>query len=109
MASRHARLRPDAATALLRALGERLARAGAVYRVEELRCRSWASVTFTGARHRLVLLVEGEESAERFLAGIEEAEFALPLHILADIAVESRERSEEGVRIALEALTVEDD
>jgi hypothetical protein len=102
-------LRPDAATALLRALGDRLAGAGADYRVEELRCRSWASATFTGARHQLVLLVEGEESAERFLSGIEEAEFALPLHILADISVESKERSEDGVRIALEALTVEDD
>jgi hypothetical protein len=102
-------LRPDAATALLRALGERLAGAGAVYRVEELRCRSWASVTFTGARHKLVLWIEGEDSAGRFLDGIEEAEFSLPLHILADISVESTERSEGGVRIALEALTVEDD
>lgn len=99
-------LRPDAATALLHALGARLG--GAPYRVEELSCRNWASVTFSGTRHKLTLRVAAE-AAGPFLDGIEEAEFRLPGHIVADIAVVSRECGEGGTRIALEALTVEDD
>jgi hypothetical protein len=99
-------LRPDAATALLRALGDRLA--DAPYRVEELVCRSWASVTFTGTRHKVTLSLDAAAAA-RFRDGIEEAEFNLPGHILADIAVASQAREGDEVRIALEALTVEDD
>jgi hypothetical protein len=82
--------------------------ADAPYRVEELVCRSWASVTFTGTRHKVTLSVDSAAAA-RFRDGIEEAEFNLPGHILADIAVVSQAREGDEVRIALEALTVEDD
>jgi hypothetical protein len=58
---------------------------------------SWASVTFSGARHRLIC-APGVD-----LAGIEDAEFVLPNHIVADIAVESS-----GDRVVIEALTLED-
>ena len=57
----------------------------------------WASVTYTGARHTLTC------AAGPDLSGIEEAEFALPGHILADIAAR---RS--GDRLTIEALTIED-
>lgn len=99
-------LRPEAATALLRALGDRLG--GGAYHIEELSCRNWASVTFSGTRHRLTLRLPCEASAP-FLDGIEEAEFSLPGHIVADIALVSCVREGGEMRIALEALTVEDD
>lgn len=99
-------LRPDAATALLHALANRLG--SAPYCVEELSCRNWASVTFTGTRHKLTLRVAAE-AAGPFLDGIEEAEFRLPGHIVADIALVSCTPEAGGMRIALEALTVEDD
>ena len=79
--------------------------------VEDVRSRAWASVTFTGARHELTLRVEGAEAetvAERFLGHLDVAEFALPGHIMADIALLWQERRPGCARIALEALTVED-
>jgi hypothetical protein len=80
--------------------------------VEEIRSRSWASATFAGARHELTFRIEGEgagAAADAFLATLTAAEFDLRGHILADIALVSEERTDEGlVRISLEGLTVED-
>jgi hypothetical protein len=79
---------------------------------EEIRSRSWASVTFTGARHELALRLNGdgaEEAADRLCGGLDTAELDLRGHILADIALVSRDTPDQaGVRIRLEALTVED-
>ena len=101
----------DATGALLRALAPALGPYGRIS-VEEVRSRSWASVTFSGARHDLALRLEGdgaEAAAERFLGGLEAAEFPLDGHVLADISLVSQERRPGCVRIRLEALTVRDD
>ena len=101
----------DATTALLRAVRAAFP-VGAGFVLEEVRSRAWASVTFTGARHRLVFRLEGdgaEAAAERFAAGLGAAEFALHGHILADISLTAEDRRPGSVRIELEALTVEDD
>jgi hypothetical protein len=103
----------DATTALLRALRARFGGAGCSERLifEDIRSRAWASVTFTGARHELALLICGDD-AERAAAGFSEnldlAEFRMRGHILADIALASREPCPDGVRLRLEALTVEE-
>ena len=52
--------------------------------------KSWASVTFAGARHRLVLVFEGVEAVqagELFIAFLSEHEFAIPGQLVADAAV----------------------
>lgn len=103
----------DSATALLRALSEGFAACSGAFRVEELVSTPWASVTFSGARHRIRFSLEGEgaaAAADAFLAGLAEAEFDLREHILADVAVVGEERSAAGDRVVLtlEALTVED-
>lgn len=82
-------------------------------RVEELETRSWASVTFSGARHRLRLRLSGAGAAAaagRFLDNLGEAEFVLRGHILADIALAGDPQAEtnETIVFELEALTVED-
>ena len=54
--------------------------------------RSWASITFAGARHRLDLAFEGEEAVaagENFIAFLPEHEFAIPRQLVADAAVTS--------------------
>ena len=104
----------DAATALLRALGDRFAGFGGAFRLEALASRPWASVTFSGARHEIAISLEGQgaaAAADLFLVGLDEAEFELAGHILADIAVAGDERSSGGdsVRLRIEALTVRDD
>jgi len=100
----------DATTALLRALIGRFP--GQRFVVEEIKSRSWASVTFSGARHELTFRAEGEgveAAADAFLAGLTTAEFTLRGHIVADIALVSEERRPGAVTISIEALTVEDD
>ena len=102
-------LRQDATTSLLRAISNFVD-----FEVcfEEIRSRSWASVTFTGARHELALRLDGEgaeQAADRLCDGLDAAELDLRGHILADIALVAREAADQaGVRIRLEALTVED-
>ena len=105
----------DATTALLRAVRFNFFNFSAIT-FEEIVSRSWASATFTGARHEVTLRLDGdgaEAAAAAFLGDLEVAEFRLRGHILADIAMVSEERitGAEGVprvRIKLEALTVED-
>ena len=99
----------DATSALLRALRGSFATFTPVF--EEIRSRSWASATFIGARHDLTFRVTGEgadEAAQRLAATINVTEFHLRGHIVADIALISSEPCEEGVRLRLEALTVEE-
>ncbi|HEY6814021.1 MAG TPA: hypothetical protein VI168_00645 [Croceibacterium sp.] len=52
--------------------------------------KSWASLTFSGARHRLALLFDGAEAieaAERFIAFLPEHEFDILGHLVADATV----------------------
>jgi hypothetical protein len=102
-------LSPDATTSLLRAIVNYV---NFDICFEEIRSRSWASVTFTGARHELGLRLEGdgaEAAADRLCDGLDTAELNLRGHILADIALIYRAPADQGgVRLRLEALTVED-
>ncbi len=101
----------DPGKALIRAISESFANFGGACAIEELVSRSWASITFTGARHLLCLRVDGdgaEAAADAFLTDLDEREFDLCGHILADIALVSQESAEDGaIRLRLEALTVE--
>lgn len=58
----------------------------------------WASATFTGALHTLAC------SGDPDLGGIEDVEFSLPGHIVADITARR-----EGVGCVIDALTIEID
>jgi hypothetical protein len=106
-------LTTDATTALVRAVRVNLVNLapGCTLKLDEIRSRGWASVTFTGARHELAVTLSGsdaEVAAARFADGLDVAEFRLRGHILADIELVSSEVAEDGVRLRLEALTVED-
>jgi hypothetical protein len=103
----------DATTGLLRALRQAFIRDkfGKFIAVEEVHSREWASITFNGARHQITLRLEGEgaeAAADRFAAGLDAAEFRLRGHIVADLVLVGREPAGDGVRLRLEALTVED-
>jgi hypothetical protein len=97
---------------LKRALRAHFLELGAPVTVESLASRSWASITFSGERHRLTLCLPGpgaQAAADTFLEGLEERDFALRGHILADIEAIASQRDADGqVRLTLEALTVED-
>ncbi len=76
--------------------------------------RPWASVTFSGGRHRLRLEVEGEGAvgaAADFLERLPELDLPLPGAIVADLALVCEARHDNGryAALDLEALTVDDD
>jgi len=70
----------------------------------------WQSLTFTGERHVLSLRISGPDGkmiAEQLVADLADAEFALPDHIVADIAARSIKDEENGsVLVTIEALTI---
>jgi 2-phospho-L-lactate transferase/gluconeogenesis factor (CofD/UPF0052 family) len=101
----------DATTALIDAISVNFVN----FAVEDIRSRSWVSATFSGVRHELTFTAEGEgaqAAADLFLHGLEEREFDLSGHVLADIALVSQSTGAGAqgplVRISLEALTLED-
>ncbi len=97
---------------LRRALRACFGALGAAVTFEAVTSRSWASITFAGERHRLILCLPGpsaQAAVDAFLDGLEERDLPLRGHILADIAAAGIAREEDGqIRLTLEALTVED-
>jgi hypothetical protein len=52
--------------------------------------KPWASVTFTGSRHEVLLDFEGPDAVaagERFIAALPDHEFAIPGQLVADATV----------------------
>ena len=102
-----------AAAGLLRSL---LRRAG-VERdrilLTEFRSTDWQSLTFIGEQHKIRLRIPGPDSAEiaaRLVNGIEEADWGIPGHVVADIALagDPERQGDSSTIIELEALTVEE-
>lgn len=86
---------------------------GGLVRVEPVESVSWASVTFSGARHLLRAVLEGPGSvgaAADFLEIMADLDLPIRGHIVADIALVAEERGDGGAYacLELEALTVED-
>ena len=102
-----------AAAGLLRAL---LGRAGVDRNrimLSEFHSTDWRSLTFTGERHRIDLRIPGPRAdriAEALTVNLADAEFMIPGHILADIAVEGAmiEHPDGTISLRIEALTVEE-
>lgn len=89
--------------------------AGLHTRLASASSRPWASATFVGAQHRIVLTMADADDGARaaaFAAQLPEAELRIPGHIVADITIDeritARENGELVTRFTLTALTVED-
>ena len=102
-----------AAAGLLRSLLRR----GGVDRdrilLTEFRSTDWQSLTFIGEQHKIRLRIPAPDASEivsSLVNGIEDCEFSIPGHVLADIAVSGEpERQVDGsIALTLEALTVEE-
>ena len=78
----------------------------------EIRSTDWQSLTLMGERHQLHFTIPGPGAAAiaaRMTDGIEDAEFAIPGQIVADIGIGNLQPAADGsVEIAIEALTVEE-
>lgn len=100
-----------AAAGLLRAL---LARAG-IDRdrilLTEFRSIDWQSLTFVGERHDMELRIPGPNAGHicaRMADGLNDAEFAIPGQIVADIALQrpAEPNSDGSISLFIEALTI---
>lgn len=102
-----------AAADLLRAL---IARAGVArdrILLTDAQSTDWQSLTLTGERHQIELRVappDADAVVRRMCGSIEDAEFALPGLIVADIVVfgEPVQETDGSTRITIEALTIEE-
>ena len=100
-----------AASGLLRALLDRAGDQRNRILLSDIHSVDWQSLTLAGERHLVTLRIPGPD-AERmvaaFILGIEDAEFAIPGHIVADIAVAGipSRALDLSVTLEIEALTV---
>jgi hypothetical protein len=101
------------------------AEAGPSLVIEDFESEPWASLTFSGTRHRLAIRLEGppalvEAGKARLALLLDEPEIQVPGHFLADLALEAipcREAPAPGkfdpdgharLAIQMEALTIEE-
>lgn len=100
-----------AAAGLLRAL---LARAGVDRNrilLSNFRSTDWNSLTFSGERHEIALRIPGPGAAavaDLLANGLEDADFAIPGQIVADIALARppTPQLDGAITLEIEALTV---
>jgi len=101
----------SAASSLLRALARRAEVPRDRILLIEWASTDWQSLTFVGERHRIALRICGpaaNDACRRLIDDIEEADFVLVGHVLAEIAVmEPPAPSDDGsVVLTIEALTI---
>ena len=102
-----------AAAGLLRAL---LARSGVDRNrilLTEFRSTDWQSLTFIGEQHKIRLRVTAPEAAPiaaRRVNGLEDCEFSIPGHVVADVALacDPEPQTDGSITLNIEALTVEE-
>ena len=82
--------------------------------VAEHRAKAWASITFSGTRHQLVLDFEGSEAVEageELIARLPDHEFSIPGQLVADatITAVSHVASMSALIVHAEILLLEED
>lgn len=90
-----------ASGALKRALVAHAAAERCSIEIVSVDARDWASATFTGEQHRIVLRACSGATLSTWLAGLPEAEWRLPGHIVACLSAEAR-----GDEATVLALTI---
>ncbi|ODP36698.1 hypothetical protein [Sphingomonas turrisvirgatae] len=98
---------PDAATLLERALIRAAACSDLALTVEATDWTRWASATFTGARHDLVVSAPSSAATSAWLDRLGEHEFRLPGHLVAELAIVRSHRADDRTTATIEVLTVE--
>ena len=101
------------ASALLRALIERAGVPRDRILLSSIHSTDWQSLTFIGERHEIQMRIPGAGSAaiaERLCTGLDDAEFDIPGHIVAEIALRAgpTREADGAVLLDIEALTIED-
>lgn len=99
---------PDAGVLLERALLRHAVQQGIDLTIVSAGWTRWASATFAGARHELLLAAAPSPAIDAWIADLPDAEFALRGHLVADLTVESNTRIGDRVEMGIGVLTVEE-
>jgi hypothetical protein len=81
--------------------------------LSEFQSTDWQSLTFIGERHHVHLRIPGpgaDAIVGRMTADLEDVEFAIPGHVVADIVLAGPMRRDDdgSISVELEALTIAD-
>lgn len=95
-------------TALVGAIQANAKRAGVDITLVSSDWTRWASASFTGARHQLVVAAAESPEMDTWLTEMPEGEYPIRGHLVADMLVQSVGRADGVATISLEALTVEE-
>jgi len=76
--------------------------------VQPVAATRWASATFAGARHKLVLRAQNAVMLDRWLAQLPDGDFAIRGHLVADLVTQAVRREGGTVEAELEILTLEE-
>lgn len=100
-----------AAASLLRTLLNRAGVDRSRVLLSDFKSVDWQSLTFIGERHEIALRVPEPDAAsivERLIGDLDENDFDLPGHIVADIQPAGRPVSHRdgAISVAIEALTI---
>ena len=93
---------------LRRAIERAADAAGIVLSITRSDVTQWASATFAGARHELVVTVMSSAQVDRWLGELAEADLPLPGHLVADLKIVAVVRTAVASLVTLEILTVEE-
>ena len=98
----------DADARVRRALAGSAYRAGVTMTVVASDANRWASATFAGARHEIVLTGQADDAMERWLGDLPEADLSVPGYLVADLKIVAMRQAGSDLTVTLEVLTVED-
>lgn len=98
---------PDAATLVKRALERHADAAGCDIAIELRDTTRWASATFFGARHQLILTLCDDPSGAAWIGGLGDADLPIHGHLVADLVTIAVTRRDGRATVTLEILTVE--
>jgi hypothetical protein len=99
---------PDAGTLLIRALRNNALSAGVTMHVATIACTPWASATFVGTQHLLMIAADPVPGLRDWTDSLPEAEFVIRGHIVADLAIDRVESIDGRQHATLAILTLID-
>ena len=82
--------------------------AGVVVTLVSYSTKRWASATFDGARHRIMIAADPGEGFRAWAAGLGELDVRMRGHLLADLVVGEAQAMGPRDYLTIDALTVED-